>query len=753
MERPVKFLASLSADSVTDMELIKSRISDFKGYGLDGFVFALEDYSDDIEYMNDEFIKKVSEIILFTKSEGLEIWLEAKPTEPPEVGMLSSWLEYDGGTVKQCCSPERSPFDYTNSAVLIDSVLERYKSGLSKEAYGYLAGFTSEVPDFSGQDSEYPAVPWYDELETEYTEEFDGDIFSNLKSLFEDNEDASEFKAWYWQKITDRMGETALISEWCKENEKGYFPQIKTNANPYSQVLQTGSALQYLRRFNLPSVSFSGKTAVSHFLPVSVSSLAKQFGSGTAGASVLGGLGWGIRPGEFEEYMTRLIECGINMFVFHTSFLHLNYKSLSRNQISFPTHITWKKVVPQILERLREKAEDETKRPHKILVVCPTRAIWEHFVPTSDKTISYDYSQNVADICGRLYEMNRRFDLTDEIIFEENADFSGGGMKLGEAEYGTLLTVPGASFSKNGMVAIERAKANGVRILNDIPKSDTEIIPLDQIRQLTKEVVPISTVQDSWTITLPKENRFLLESSYKDGSFICEFNVDDEFDSDLTLLVTDNNNEVSINNILVRPIMNDCLGNYYNITSNVLGGKNTVMASGGDRPVFCLVGDFKVTANQGYRGFDDRQVQTRYDFTVKNTGMDSENNMIRCGYPFCRDYVSAKKVIYIEENINKPQIKLDCSCSAVIEVFFDNESLGFVYEGSETLPLPSIAAEERHLIEIHCYPSAFNAFGRHRSLFGDSENSSGLNLTYGDSQDLKFTLWKIPRDIELIQEF
>ncbi len=63
---------------------------------------------------------------------------------------------------------------------------------------------------------------------------------------------------------------------------------------------------------------------------------------------------------------------------------------------------------------------------------------------------------------------------------------------------------------------------------------------------------------------------------------------------------------------------------------------------------------------------------------------------------------------------------------------------GFVYEGSETLPLPSIAAEERHLIEIHCYPSAFNAFGRHRSLFGDSENSSGLNLTYGDSQDLKF---------------
>ena len=84
--------------------------------------------------------------------------------------------------------------------------------------------------------------------------------------------------------------------------------RIKTNANPYSQVLQTGSALQYLRRFNLPSVSFSGKTAVSHFLPVSVSSLAKQFGSGTAGASVLGGLGWGIRSGEFEEYMTRLID-------------------------------------------------------------------------------------------------------------------------------------------------------------------------------------------------------------------------------------------------------------------------------------------------------------------------------------------------------------------------------------------------------------------------------------------------------------
>ncbi len=84
-----------------------------------------------------------------------------------------------------------------------------------------------------------------------------------------------------------------------------------------------------------------------------------------------------------------------------------------------------------------------------------------------------------------------------------------------------------------------------------------------------------------------------------------------------------------------------------------------------------------MTANQGYRGFDDRQVQTRYDFTVKNTGMDSENNMIRCGYPFFAVIMFLpKKVIYIEENINKPQIKLTAAARG-IEVFFDNESLGF----------------------------------------------------------------------------
>lgn len=71
-----------------------------------------------------------------------------------------------------------------------------------------------------------------------------------------------------------------------------------------------------------------------------------------------------------------------------------------------------------------------------------------------------------------------------------------------------------------------------------------------------------------------------------------------EFDSDLTLLVTDNNNEVSINNILVRPIMNDCLGNYYNITSNVLGGKNTVMASGGDDRFSVWWATLMMTANQ-----------------------------------------------------------------------------------------------------------------------------------------------------------
>ena len=116
--------------------------------------------------------------------------------------------------------------------------------------------------------------------------------------------------------------------------------------------------------------------------------------------------------------------------------------------------------------------------------------------------------------------------------------------------------------------------------------------------------------------------------------------------------------------------------------------------------------------------------------------------------------VSAKKIIYIEENINRPILRLRCDDASVIEVYFDNEFIGRVYGENNTLPVPSMAADERHVVEIRCFPSGFNLYGDRAYIFGDTGRAVRADEPgYRADDNVKLVNWKIPREIELIREF
>ena len=647
-------MLSLMIDNVIDitdkddMNIIKKRLDQIREHGFDGVVLTFGS-------VDEGFISALGELIASCAEKKLEVWLglggeRRGENAAPAAGSCRLALGNDGDVIKVRDQGRPSPFYEVCACETIGGVYERVKEGLPGEAFEYITGFAAEFPGFS--DLSGSTVPWYDEIDEEFRNDYGMEVEPFLNELFSEGE-PSKFKDRYWRRITARFRDASLmpVARWCSSHGKKLFMASDTALSPINMIEERGSYLETegCGGAFMPSITVKTPDDVSVFAASAASGLARQQGSGEAAASVFGGAGWGLSPESFEECLRKLMECGISTFVINSCYPRLNRAAISARRISFPAHVPWSAAIPEIFKNLRRLAEIEQKRAHRILLVCPTRAIQRCYTPGGENGEALRLSEAVTGISDRLFEMSRRFDVTDENLFERDAAFDGSGVSMGEKSYGTLLVTPGCAFNKKGRLNAEKAKAAGTRILHDIPKSDTEIIPLELIRSTLKEIVPVAVNQDRWTITLPESNVLPLAPAAAGGGkaeFV--FTASDDYAEKTDLLVTDPCGRVSINDILVSRAAADERGAYYDITNNILPGENKIVVDNCENTFAFLLGDFKVMPTYGWRSFDSRQVQTRDSFFIRPSGIESETNLVRCGYPFADKHASAKKIIYIE---------------------------------------------------------------------------------------------------------
>ena len=793
--KPIKKLAFLAIDDLTANDAIRKEIHEIKELGFDGIVFHTRNYCGNPEYLSKKYMKAVSDLILFAKSIEADFWIcdenngipgSANGLVEHELPSLQScWLEptADNIYVEKHYRTGVNTLDFAGVKMFIELTYEKYKAGLSKEAFNHLKGFFSDESGFlRGEGAcEFGGVPWYDDVTKDYSQKYNDDITKHLSELFAPEGQASEFKARYWRMITKRFKACYYdqIQDWCNQNNKLFMAELKGEKTPFMQVGYHGSALEVLKDVNIPAVAGFSREPGNCYYPRIASSIARQFGDGTCMCKALCGAGWGLNPDDFEKNVSWLIECGINTFVFHAAKPNLKLDNIIDWPASFPSHMPWKSVLPAVFKRLDRLAEIESGRPKNILVITPMRAIWENYMPVKlseinefdgsnqPTCVSSKLSDKTLEICNRLHEIGRRFDITDEIIFEKEIAFETRGVMLGNAVYSTIIITPDCSFSKKGMMYIERAKANGVRILSDIPMTDTETIPIELIKSEIQEIVPVKTHQSDWSVTFPKQNRFVLIPEHDGKNAVCRFRTEHDFSGGpIKLLVSDKTANVSINSIIVTAESSDEHGIYYDITDNILGGENFILLEKCNHVYACLLGNFRVMSSKGYLIYDERQVQTTYDFILQNSTMESNSSLTECGYPFCIDSVTAKKIFITEENVLHPYVKIDCMNVSAMEVIFDGIPIGCIYNGNNTLELPSIEARQQHLIEIKAFSSAFNAYGPHFYYRGDSgmitpsqyfgvknfaDDINAPNITTNNR--MKFVLWNLPKNIDIIQKF
>lgn len=782
--KPITNLVYFAADDLSDIERIKAEIAELKELGFDGVVLYTGNRTDEIEYLSDNYMKAVSEIILFVKSIDAPVWLCDEAGDIPcscgggvayEIPDLQScWLELSSdGVVQKHYRTGVNMFDSDCVKKFIELTYERYKECLAKEAFQYITGFFSDNIGFLwGRGVPSGGVPWYDGIDEDYSARYKEDVAEFERSLPElfggDGDEERGFRAAYYGLLAKRLRTncTDLLSGWCRDNDKRFMASVGDTRSIIRQAQCCGSAMLVLKDVDMPLINSIGREPSDYLSPRIASSIARQFGGGESACMVFEGAGWGLSPSDVYNKLERLIECGVNTFVFHACRQNLSYSNIIDRPPSI-LKLPWKPILPEVFRRLEHLAEIEFARPRRILLMVPTQAVWEGYTPSVENAAVEELSAKAEEISMRLHEIGRRYDVTNEVIFEGYAEFGERGIMIGGMTYSTILVTPGCALSKKCMMYIERAKANGVRILSDIPTSDTEVIPLELIRSKTAEIVREKVIQSDWSVSFPKDNRFVFLPEYRDGDAVCTFMTDSKFTAPPTKLqISGECAEVSINNIIVSPAYRDENGVFYDITDNILGGKNTILIRGCDAAYICILGEFRVLAQRGYLVFDERQVQTSYDFILMNSIAESYHNLTESGYPLCIDSVMAKKIFIARQNILHPYLKIDCRNFSAAEVMFDGEYIGCVYSGCDTLEIPSMESGQQHLVEIKAYSSAFNAYGPNFYYKGDSgliTSSQYLGVkNFADDYDapdvtenlrMKLALWSLPANIEIVQKF
>ncbi len=752
MKNELRIFSFWSIDDLTDLELVKKQLYNMKSLGFNGVVFHPRRYSGKPAYLSDEYMSAVNSVILYAKSIEMQFWLYDENGWPSGSAngqvlrdipdLMCKWLECENGKVVIKERAGINSLDARGVSHFIELTHEAYKKKLDNEAFEWVGGFFSDEVGFlegHGACMDRGGIPWADSIAKAFQDTFDREIYGELPKLFEEEQD--DFKAWYWEAVTELLSTTfyGLIEKWCSDNNKLFTAHLKGEENPFFQIGYSGSCFQILKAISVPGIDVLERYAGNSYYLHIASSISKQFGSGIAMAEAMGGAGWGLTPGDVKRYTQKLIDCGINMFVFHINQLHLNYGGITDWPSSIPCHQPWCGAFVQLTNDMKKRAAE--LKPVDTLLVVPVRGTMKNFAPSLVRGMNeHDGSQQMISKASviskgavsageRLYSEGISFDVTDEKVFENCADCQNRTIRLGNCEYSRVVTVKGCEFSERG-----------TDLLNQIGAVTFSELFADGIRQTDWQIIP------------PSENRYFVELKAGQGV------IDVEYLCDCRLLVSDLC-EVKLNGKKLCSTANDEYGFYYPLSKTELfKGRNTVELSTDNAFVYVL-GCFAVKNDKPFFEVDARQLRTANGFYIAQPA-ECGTDFISSGYPFSANPI---KLIKQLEGNTSGRIRIGCEHIAAAHVYVDGEDYGWIYEGSDTIQLSSKSKKCELVLEV--YQSAYNIYGPHHHLEGDRPLVSPAQFegkkNFADTpslpentleDDMKFIKWSISENIEIIRE-
>ncbi|QYM79163.1 hypothetical protein K0B96_00680 [Horticoccus luteus] len=759
-----RFYPFWSINGPLDQARLRQQMRDLQTAGMDGVVFHPRFYPGIPPYMSPDYLREVSDAILYAKEIGLRFWIYDENgwpsgtadgqllakfpasaavrldlfAEPPANALGSFHVDAHNALVPPGTPGARTwhmaprtveGIDALNPGVMhqfLDLIHERYRTGLAPAAWDYVEAFFTDEPESGAIKPPMPdpaGAPWSPVLAEQLRARFGPDFAQRLPLVFAHGEGAAEFRVQYWELVTDLFaaGFLAPYRAWCDAHGKKFLGHIKGEEHPLFQLPMGGSFHRLYRQFSAPGIDSLERFPSLDFYPRQAAAVARQFGDGRCMVEAFGGAGWGASPEDLERYLLWLGRHGLTDFVMHLSQYRLDTPAITDWPPSEPLHLTWRDVYPEVLRRVKAELAAHPPAPVDTLVVAPYRGLmavyepWElmhtnqHNASTVPATPASRLNAAFLAQLNRLKAAGIAYDVTDERTLEEEGRCENGRIHLGRMSYARLIVDAGAEL-RGAPATWPRADLESLAAAPAAPVADTPTA------RPSREAAALD-----WRIVEAPENAWLLEPTREaDGLFSATFDLafSPAAQPPLRLAFADTVVALSVDDRPIAFLPNDD-GTGADLPPLADGPHILRFRTSAALPrAWCwLRGKFTVLSRSAWADGPTATRRTRGPFFASATPPPANAELTAAGYPFLGSRVVAETMLTVPAGARALHL-LNLAGDAV-RVELAGVNLGWTWGPAWSVALPPHVTPGAHRVRLELVPSTFNTFGPHRYLYGD----------------------------------
>jgi len=752
-EHPFRYYSFWSINGELDLAKLCRQMDAFQQAGLDGVVFHPRFYPGIPAYLSADYLGIVNETILYAKSIGLRFWLYDEngwPSGTADGRLLESYpdeacvrLDLEPGIIPGAVTtfhrdkegrvaatgepwslvPRRiTGIDCLNpqaSRHFLELIHEKYRLGLSAEAFDYVEAFFTDEPESGASWEPLPThagVPWTRGME-DYLAKIWGEDFRNqLPLLFCAAPGAAEARTSYWELIADLFGKGFLepYRLWCERYGKLLVGHVKGEEHPLFQIPMVGSCQQIYRQFGLPGIDALERFPSNNFFPRQAASVAAQFGNGRCVVEGFGGSGWGASPEDLERYLLWLGRNGITDCVLHLSQYDLNSRAIRDWPPSQPLHLSWTEVYPEVLAKVRQELTAHPTRIADTLVIAPYRGIMADYEPRELLETNIHNAAIVPDtpasrtnaaflaLIEDLSAQGISYHVTDERSFEEEASADGDQVRLGQCLYRNVIAAEGCRLSPAASSLL--AKSSEAEKGASIPSRK-----LEQIKVISEQDL-------QWQTSPPSANALFLEPREVATGHYQVTIPSSAVLPHVILRFADSVDSVHWNE---SPLTLSRSAWGWEATVSVRSGANELSfhSTLTGHPFAWLLGTFSVGSLAPWEDINGHRV-TSGPFRLEAPSLPDAADAIGSGLPFSIAPVQAMVAVEIPAGTTSLRF-IDPQADA-LRVRLGNAETLWTWGPDWQVDVPPHLVRRKISVTVDFYPSTFNHFGPHHYFRGDA---------------------------------
>ncbi len=750
-----------------DQARLQKQLADFRDAGLHGVVFHPRFYPGNPPYMSPKYLAEVDACILHAKKLGLRFWLYDENGWPSGTGDVQVLKKYpDSGAWRLDLTPTPTALSvgsFTSAGLnhlvpgagtepktwyltphqinyvdsldpkvlghFLELIHERYRTGLSKEAFDYVEAFFADEPESGIIKDPYPIVagiPWTPGMPARLKEKLGANFAEKLPLIFTRGPGYQEVRTLYWELVTDVLidGFFAPYLAWCEKNGKQFIGHVKGEEHPLFQLPLVGSLHRIFRHLSIPGIDSLERYPALDYYPRQAAAASRQFANGRSMVECFGGAGWGASPEDLERYLLWLGRNGITDFVFHLSQYRLDTPALTDWPPSEPLHLTWKDAFPEMLARVSRELTTNPPPVPDTLVVAPYRGLMTEYEPwelfQTNQHVATTFPDTPASrmntaFLKKLEELKAAgipYDITDERTLETDGKIEHGRITLGQASYGHVVVDPAAILRGSW---VERIAPNALKV----PANQRVGVNPHHLSGIKPDLPEIPL---TWQMPALPANAWLVEPTRAapreyTATFSTAFGPANP--AGLHLHFADDLVDASLDG---QPLtLTTVYDGMTAVPPALATGEHTLHfrthREFPAKPYLWLKGAFTVKSRTAFTPGPTHTIRTAGPFVAGLEPAVVSGELVATGFPFLHDPFVAESTFTLAKPT--PTLRFQGVLGDALRATIDGQPAGWAWGPDWQLTLTTPLAAGPHRLRLELVPSTFNTFGPHHYFNGD----------------------------------